>query len=325
LKKVKGECFISLYVAIDVLSGMQTGFALDDDPNILKYEPLLTNNLPLYAEVNDIYLVGESLKNLANVVHKPAKHLYLSGYCNLKRNEGEKKTFRSFCGKFTSFIEQLDFDNYQIFNAPNEPYLYTTLSAFFEFLISVGKPIKRPNIESFLFNTITLGEVIVASEDLTEGTNDHKGIFEILKRNSSYVDLLNILGPDYMDIADASLMAVIINQLLGFHAHDDPWDNSESTRIENQEVFQVDDEVKLPEEIDYPTALIITMSVYEDAWLNNPENMAKPTEAQLIELVGKKGISAPTLVKAIIKISKPDNIELGGKQKPDLIPWSSKN
>jgi hypothetical protein len=318
LKKIKGECFINLYVAIEVLSGMQTGFALDDDPYILKYESLLTNNLALYAEVNDIYLVGESLKNLAGIKHKDAKHLYLSGYCNLKRNEAEK-TFRSFCGKFTSYGEHLDIFEYQIFNAPNKPLLYTTLSAFFEFLISVGKPIKRPNIETFLFHTITLGEVLVATEDLAEGTNDHKGIFEILKRNSSHVDLMNILGSDYMDIADASLMAVIINKLRDFNTHYDTEETYVSTEIENQEVFQIDDEIK------YPIALQIAESVFKDAWYKNPENMAKPTEAQLVELIKKKGISAPeSLIKSIIKISKPDDIELGGKQKPNLIPWRSK-
>lgn len=318
MKKIKGECFISLYDAIDILSGLQTGFALDDDPHILRYESLLTNNLALYAEVNDIYLVGESLKNLADIKHENLKNLYLSGYCNLRRYEGEKN-FRRYCGKFTSYVGQLNIVDQQIFNAPIEPFIYTTLSAFFDFLISVGKPIKRPNIESFLFHTITFGEVIAATEYLAEGTKDHKGIFEILKRNSSHVDLMNILGSDYMDIADASLMAVIINKLHDFNAYDDTMENHVSTEIENQEVFQIDDEIK------YPIALQIAESVFKDAWYKNPENMAKPTEAQLVELIKKKGISAPeSLIKSIIKISKPDDIELGGKQKPNLIPWRSK-
>jgi hypothetical protein len=87
-----------------------------------------------------------------------------------------------------------------------------------------------------------------------------------------------------------------------------------STHIVNTETDEDDDSK-------YPINLVVAESVYIDVWKNFPENMNKPLRAELEEVIRSKGITSKTVIDSIITISTPDHITLGGKRKPDLLPW----
>jgi hypothetical protein len=82
--------------------------------------------------------------------------------------------------------------------------------------------------------------------------------------------------------------------------------------------------------INHPKHLKLTMSFYEDVWLDQPSDMKNPSKAQLEHYLEVKlkalGLSHSTkLSDAIISLSKPDNFNFGGKQSAELRDWVPKN
>ncbi|GAA6183765.1 hypothetical protein [Aliiglaciecola sp. NS0011-25] len=74
-----------------------------------------------------------------------------------------------------------------------------------------------------------------------------------------------------------------------------------------------------------PDYLYLAYDVFLAAWKDLPVNMKRPTKSQLTDYLMAKGIKEQTTIDAIIKVSTPDEITLGGKQKPDLVEWLIKS
>jgi len=83
--------------------------------------------------------------------------------------------------------------------------------------------------------------------------------------------------------------------------------------------------IELINKDDTPNSLYFAYTLFEEAWKDLPANMKKPTKPQLSEHLKTKGITETTVIDSIIKVSTPNNVTLGGKQKPELSEWKPKN
>jgi hypothetical protein len=74
-----------------------------------------------------------------------------------------------------------------------------------------------------------------------------------------------------------------------------------------------------------PDDLYFAFSLFNEAWRDIPPDMKKPTKEQLTSQLTQKGLSIKKTIDAIIKVSTPNNVNLGGKQKSDLKDWAPKD
>jgi hypothetical protein len=82
----------------------------------------------------------------------------------------------------------------------------------------------------------------------------------------------------------------------------------------------------LSETDEVPTLMILASSLFDAAWKDIPSDMKKPTQKQLEHYIKtRQGITNKADIKALMRISKPDNVDFGGKQKPELTEWKPKN
>lgn len=91
------------------------------------------------------------------------------------------------------------------------------------------------------------------------------------------------------------------------------FNKSGSSKMSPKDLFEA-------EEI--PDLLYFAYDTFLQAWLNLPKNMKQPTKEQLTNYLKKvKGVKLQSEVDAIIKVSTPSGITLGGRQKTDLTTW----
>lgn len=75
------------------------------------------------------------------------------------------------------------------------------------------------------------------------------------------------------------------------------------------------------DEEEIPDRLYLALSLYKEAWHHLPDNMRPPTKPELETVLKEKGLTKSAQINAIIKVSTPNGVELGGKQNPKLTPW----
>jgi hypothetical protein len=94
----------------------------------------------------------------------------------------------------------------------------------------------------------------------------------------------------------------------------------------SQKVQIQSDKLKMMfQEDSVPDSLYFAYSLFEEVWQNSPSDMKKPTKPQLIKYMEDKGIKEQTNIDAIIRVSTPNGISFGGKQKPELKSWVPKS
>lgn len=71
----------------------------------------------------------------------------------------------------------------------------------------------------------------------------------------------------------------------------------------------------------YPPLIATAITVYREAWEGLPKGMKQPTKEELASLLKKRGVTVPTEINAIIKVSTPNGKRLGGRQNSELENW----
>ena len=91
------------------------------------------------------------------------------------------------------------------------------------------------------------------------------------------------------------------------------FDKSSSSNTTLKSLFEADE---------IPDLLYFAYDTFLQVWLNLPKDMKQPTKEQLTRYLREvKGVKLQSEVDAIIKVSTPSGITLGGRQKPNLTSW----
>lgn len=91
------------------------------------------------------------------------------------------------------------------------------------------------------------------------------------------------------------------------------FDESGSSKTSLKDLFEADE---------IPDLLYFAYDTFQQAWLNLPKNMKQPTKEQLTRYLREvKGVKLQSEIDAIIKVSTPSGITLGGRQKTNLTTW----
>jgi hypothetical protein len=73
---------------------------------------------------------------------------------------------------------------------------------------------------------------------------------------------------------------------------------------------------------DTPDMLYIAHGVYKDVWLDfNSNTTNMPPKASIEEIIKKKGVKGPKDIAAIIRLSTPNGLKLGGKPSAEKKNW----
>ena len=72
-----------------------------------------------------------------------------------------------------------------------------------------------------------------------------------------------------------------------------------------------------------PESLQLAVQVYQDCWEAWPDDMKKPLEEELLKYITENSNEelSSSKVKAIIKVSMPNGVELGGTDSKRFTPW----
>lgn len=205
---------------------------------------------------------------------------------------------------------------------------YFSAKDLFEFFEKTKIPISMFTFVAYfvdLYKTaifVTYGKYHCSEQDLRE-------LFH-------YKELCEAFGEQYKKFIDESLPRTIeafekmqeeedAKNNLEFELHHSR--NEEVHALNDGDLFEENRTFSLKELFEAeeaPTMLYWAYDVFLAAWQALPVDMKKPTKPQLIEYLREKGISEISTINAIIKVSTPDNITLGGNQKADLKEWQPK-
>jgi hypothetical protein len=266
-------------------------------------------------------IVGISNKLNSSIEPKNIdKNIIISGFLELKK--GDENIVKSFLDSQFKLCEHTQLEgSYWTGNNEHSLLLNSSKTDFFEmglgdycdfksticWLKSIDIDISSDKVsfENFVNYIINCTE-----EDLLDSTWTKKLsalFYEIWGTNA-----VNVL---YKEIeADPSTIAK--QEIINFYV-------AENTTNKKEKTLCIDE---LLEDNNTPTLMILASSLFDSAWKDLPSDMKKPTKGQLQHFVKtEQGIIESAEVEALIRISKPDDVQFGGNQSATLKPWQPKN
>jgi hypothetical protein len=311
MNNYKDQLFLSVYEAARIVSGM-TSDDWESELNsvVAKYAKILKCELPIYVYIDGLYK--------CNLDNQAIRTCHLEGYCRqITFDQGIVYE----ADKYLNCELPLDLNNCRILDVESSILEQITLSDLHGFLLSTGFKPKRLNFEQFFNEALGTGGLDSAEELSTDGQDnmDYSSFLEIAKDFSHFLDLINVFGKNYEVIA----IEVLESKL---DRHINLKNALKKNPMENEAKVIPSTNLTGGQDIAYPEDLERAINVYKNVWAMLPDDMQKPSKPQVENYIRELGFTgSKKLLNAVILVSKPTDVTFGGKQNPDLKPWSQKN
>lgn len=328
----KTELFISLEFAVEFLNATFGDINVGDKDTLGRF-------LTTYIPVNGLFSICTETTDDQNI-----NPMYLKGLCKGEYFSDGRKAFRNVDTKngllnvpciiktcdFTDWKNSIHEQELQVepYEKPitNKDLAKNAMIQVKELALFVEKT--RFPIDEQCFFVFFEKAHKVLKESYLVGLEEAEDKEEALRQDYFFNDLVAAFGQKYAEMIEGSIDFAIWN-IMG-QVKEDKVILEEATKLLEAETVQ--SEVKkggvkdsIYNEDDVPDLLYLAHSLFDEAWRNFPKDMNKPSKEQLSEILKIKGITEAASIDAIIKVSTPNNVVLGGKKRPGFIEWKPKN
>ena len=194
-----------------------------------------------------------------------------------------------------------------------QAYTFFSLGEIAEHCENIGYTIKGGHVLSFLQESLD-SELYLHEDDLSE---------DIAYRDSYAQYLLNAF-PYLNETELKEVLSGVVFLRKSEIKHATGLESSEGSE-NGQDSDHTDQSLQYKllglDEDEIPDLLYYALSLYKEAWRGLPSNMRTPIKSELETVLKEKGLTKPAHIDAVIKVSIPNGITLGGKQSPELTDW----
>ncbi|MFT6778311.1 MAG: hypothetical protein ACJAV1_002250 [Paraglaciecola sp.] len=320
MKFYQGELFLTILEAASFVSGCISESLMGDsiDPTHKKYQDILSDELNTY-----VYLNG--LHKYQSVYDVEGQTVHMEGFClRLNLPYGD-----AYCvDDYLHIPSASPLTSERILDVEDNFTQYVILSTLRRYQIHTGFILEKVNFERFFEEVLGDAEFSLAEQAAKKnGKSDKPLLFEEVKERCHFAYLVTTFGESYEEMANDVLLSFFEQKLALSAAIEESWEHKRSSsqdKLEN--TASSSDKIRtMFEESFIPDNLYYALSLFEEAWQDLSPDMKKPSFAQLENHLQEKGLSGKVIIKAIIAVSTPNDVTLGGRQKSELKDWQPKN